>query len=140
MTFGTAEEANSMNESVALKVSHGDELRRVAHNNETTFDGLCTLVAKLFGLDSSSLIVKYQDNDGDKITMVCFGEPIFIIESKNDKLIIILKSSDGELKDAIQSAKEQKVLRLFVDVKVPLQAPEEKQEGIIYYYLLFIEF
>jgi hypothetical protein len=61
----------------------------------------------LFELDQATFVLKYQDEDGDKITV----------------------SSDGEVKEAIQLAKEKKVLRLFVELKA--QVPPVVPEGII---------
>jgi hypothetical protein len=57
-------------EVLAVKVSFGNELRR-ATSNETTYVALRGLCAKLFELDPASVVLKYQDGDGDKITVVC---------------------------------------------------------------------
>jgi len=95
------------NEPLSVKVSLGDELRRTSFNG-TGFEALRDAVAKLFGLEAASIVLKYQDDDGDKITM----------------------SSDGEVKDALQQAKEKKLLRLFVEIKpTPAPAPAPAEEA-----------
>jgi hypothetical protein len=92
----------NVEEPLAVKVSYGDELRRATLNGNA-FVALRDLCAKLFELDPATTVLKYQDDDGDKITM----------------------SSDGELQDAIQAAKEKKILRVFVDVKGPTIPPQD---------------
>lgn len=111
MTFGNSiENGSSVNAALSLKVSYGGEIRRATYT-DVSFVGLRDLVANLFGLDSTSVVLKYEDDDGDKITM----------------------SSDVELKEAIQGTnKEKNLLRLLADVKpvtvvaVPLPAEGEK--------------
>lgn len=57
-------------EPLAVKVSYGEELRRATFHG-AAYVALRDLCAKLFELDPATTVLKYQDDDGDKITMVC---------------------------------------------------------------------
>lgn len=102
MTFGSfANDVAVSEEAVSVKVSYGDDLRR-ANVTVTAYVALRDLLAQLYELDPATVVLKYQDNEGDKITV----------------------SSDAEVRDALQFAKEKKILRLFVEVKaIPAPAP-----------------
>lgn len=106
MTFGSfANDVAVSEEAVSVKVSYGDDLRR-ANVTVTAYVALRDLLAQLFELDPATVVLKYQDNEGDKITV----------------------SSDAEVREALQFAKEKNILRLFVEVKaipapIPTPAP-----------------
>lgn len=93
---------------ISVKVSFGNDIRRVTFNG-ASFVPLRDLVAGLFVLDPVTTVVKYQDEDEDKITM----------------------SSDGELQEALRLSKG--TLRLFVESKAQQQEPAAQdptpQEG-----------
>ena len=57
-------------ETLAVKVSYGDDIRRATFNG-TTYVALRDLSAKLFELDPATTVLKYQDEEGDNITVVC---------------------------------------------------------------------
>ena len=118
-------------ETLAVKVSYGDDIRRATFN-ETTYVALRDLSAKLFELDPATTVLKYQDEEGDNITVVCETHApayhSFFI------LLTQLQSSDGEMLDALQVAKGKKILRLFVDNKAP-SAPQVATEGIYLFIL-----
>lgn len=99
MTFDSIVNANE--EAFGVKVSFGDEIRRAPFSG-TTYVALLELVTKLFDIEQASAVLKYQDEDGDHITV----------------------SSDSELQEAIQLAKAKKTLRLFVATK-PTEAQAE---------------
>lgn len=110
-------------EALAVKVSYGDEIRRATFTG-TTYVALRDLCAKLFELDPATAVLKYQDDDGDKITVVCLASLRLHASFLNANAH--LQSTDGEVQDALQGAKEKKILRLFVDVKAPaIPAPIE---------------
>lgn len=101
-TFVNAE--NNANAGFGVKVSYGNEIRRAACA-DTTYASLCEVVAKLFELGDAKLTLKYQDEDGDKITM----------------------SSDAELQEAIRLAKAaKKIIRLFVETNAKVKEEEMK--------------
>jgi len=88
-------EGSNVNGAVAVKVSFGNEIRRATLEG-SSYPALCELVAKLFVLEQASIVLKYQDEDGDKITM----------------------SSDSELQEALRFHSEtKKVVRVFVETK-----------------------
>lgn len=60
-------------EPLSVKVSYGDEIRRTSFNGAIAFDSLRDTIAKLFGLQPALVVLKYQDSDGDKITVVLFS-------------------------------------------------------------------
>jgi hypothetical protein len=84
---------------LAVKVSLGDEIRRATFNG-ATYVALRDLCATLFELDPTNTVLKYQDDDGDKITL----------------------SSDVELQEALLLAKVKNLLRMYVVAKVPVTA------------------
>jgi PB1 domain len=108
MTFeNVIENTNNanVNESlheVPVKVFYGAEIRRATFKGNT-YASLFELAAKLFGLEQANIVVKYQDEDGDKITI----------------------SSDGELQEAMRlfTAKVPS-LRFFVETKPVAQEQE----------------
>jgi hypothetical protein len=62
----------SIDEPVSLKISFGNEIRRLTIP-DSTYNSLCEKTASLFGIDQSSVSLKYQDDDDDKISMVNTG-------------------------------------------------------------------
>lgn len=71
MTFDSIANVNAAGSTAfGVKISFGNDIRR-ASCTAATYPALCELVARLFNLDQASLVFKYQDDDGDKITMVC---------------------------------------------------------------------
>ena len=61
--------AESNNEQLSVKISHGNEIRRVTLP-QTSFASLAEHTASLFGLPQANINIKYEDDDGDKISMV----------------------------------------------------------------------
>jgi hypothetical protein len=62
--------AESNNEQLSVKISHGNEIRRVTLP-QSSYGSLVEHTASLFGLPLASINLKYEDDDGDKISMVC---------------------------------------------------------------------
>eukprot|EP00026_Physarum_polycephalum_P006700 Phypoly_transcript_06751.p1 GENE.Phypoly_transcript_06751~~Phypoly_transcript_06751.p1 ORF type:complete len:507 (+),score=98.03 Phypoly_transcript_06751:137-1657(+) len=105
MSFESMNTTTTAGNELAVKVSLGDEIRRATFNG-ATYVALRDLCAQLFELDPASTVLKYQDDDGDKITV----------------------SSDGELQEALQLAKAKNLLRLFVEAKAPATTPPVADE------------
>jgi hypothetical protein len=83
-------------EDVSVKVSFGNELRRVSCSGSSSFAALRDLVVQLYRLPSPSVNIRYQDDEGDLITI----------------------STDGEVREALQQAKiGLRNLRLFVEAR-----------------------
>lgn len=83
-------------DTLPVKVSFGDDIRRASFTPSSSFAALRELVGKLFGVDETSYVLKYQDDEGDKITM----------------------ASDDELQEAVRIGQNtQKMLRIYVENK-----------------------
>lgn len=61
--------AEGTNEQLAVKISHGNEIRRVTLP-QCSYASLVEHTVSLFGLPQANIILKYEDEDGDKISMV----------------------------------------------------------------------
>lgn len=94
--------------SFPVKISFNDDIRRVSLANNITFEELVRTARTTFKFPpSSELVVKYEDDEKDIVTV----------------------SSDLELKEAISLAsKTGRVLRLFVSEKAAKTVP--KDEGV----------
>lgn len=107
----TAPPAASEAEQLSVKISYGTEIRRVTLPN-TSYGSMLEHTSSLFGLPQADIVLKYEDDDGDKISM----------------------SSDMELQEALRLSKAtQKILRLFVELKAAPQtseSPATKSRGV----------
>lgn len=70
--MGSGIQATEQGEEFSLKVSHGNEIRRVTLK-QVSYAALCAKVSDLFLIPVPAISLKYQDDDGDRITMVCPG-------------------------------------------------------------------
>jgi len=78
---------------VVFKCSFGSENRRFTIlDSEVSFDALIEKTASVFKLNPNDVALKYQDEDGDKVTMSC----------------------DEDLQDRIDMVENDGVLKLFV--------------------------
>lgn len=65
--------ANTVNTTFVVKITHANELRRGVCPT-VSYAALCELVSKLFAFENYvSLVLKYKDDEGDLITLVCDG-------------------------------------------------------------------
>lgn len=74
MTIATAQDlqnnSENINSGVGIKVSFGREIRR-AYLKRKSYEDLVDLVSNLFSLNRENVGLKYKDEDGDLITLVC---------------------------------------------------------------------
>lgn len=94
------------NAEVSVKISHGNEIRR-ATIPSASYSLLIEYIAKLFNVNEDTIVIKYEDDDGDKISM----------------------SSDMEFHEALRVAQAmQKILRLSVELKSNNKEPSAPTE------------
>ena len=67
------------NDAFAVKVSLGNELRRLSFVG-TSFVGMREMIGNMFAIPADRVAVKYLDDEGDKISVVCPSHMLTFID------------------------------------------------------------
>lgn len=69
MGFDNVNSSNNNTEGLSVKISFGNEIRRITLP-DSSYSTLLDKVTLFFSIERNVVAIKYQDDDGDKISMV----------------------------------------------------------------------